>query len=102
MRFCATSSRPGTSWVSQHWLPTNSRVLPTLPDCRTNPNATCAYLALQKQIGTSAISVVRFQGKYQSTPDWLQTQMNEAVSAALWSEGCGLTMDQALSYELEQ
>ena len=58
--------------------------------------------AVQERIGTSAVGLARLQGEYQSTLDWLQTQMNEAVSVTLWSEGCGMTMDQAISYALEQ
>jgi predicted ATPase len=58
--------------------------------------------AVQKSIGTSAIGVERLQDEYQKAVAWLQSQLDESALAAIWSEGCALTMDQAISYAVEQ
>jgi tetratricopeptide (TPR) repeat protein len=58
--------------------------------------------ALQEHLGTSAIGVMRLQDEYQKTVAWLQTQLDESVLAACWSEGCAMTRDAAISYALEE
>jgi tetratricopeptide (TPR) repeat protein len=56
--------------------------------------------AVLEGIGTSAVGVERLEDEYQKTVDWLHAQMNETAYEACWSEGCAMTMDQAISYAL--
>jgi non-specific serine/threonine protein kinase len=58
--------------------------------------------ALRERIGTSAIGVGRLEKEYESAVSWLHSQFDETAYPAHWSEGCAMTMDQAISYALEQ
>ena len=57
--------------------------------------------AVQERIGTSALGVMRLEGEYQKTVAWLHTQFDETTYAAHWSEGCDMSMEQAIAYALE-
>ncbi len=58
--------------------------------------------AVQEGLGISAIGVERIQSEYERTVAWLHTQLDEIAYQAHWSEGCAMSMDQAIAYALEQ
>ncbi len=58
--------------------------------------------AMQEGIGTSAFGVERLENEYKRTVDWLHAQLDETTYDACWSEGCAMTMDQAISYALQE
>ena len=58
--------------------------------------------AVQEGIGTSAVGVERLEDEYQRTVAWLHTQLDETAYDACWSEGCAMTMEQAISYALQE
>jgi non-specific serine/threonine protein kinase len=58
--------------------------------------------AVQEGIGTSAIGVERLENEYKRTVAWLHAQLDETAYDAGWSEGCAMTMDQAISYALQE
>ena len=58
--------------------------------------------ALREGIGTSAFGVMRLENEYQKTVAWLHTQFDETAYAAHWSEGCDMSMEQAIAYALEE
>jgi len=58
--------------------------------------------SVQERIGTSTIGVVRLQDEYQSAVAWMHTKFDETVYQAAWSEGCAMSMDQAIPYALEE
>jgi MalT-like TPR region len=58
--------------------------------------------ALQEGLGTTAAGVDRLADEYQNTVVWLHSRLDETAFGARWSEGCGMRMDQAIAYALEQ
>jgi len=58
--------------------------------------------AVLEGIGTSAVGVERLEDEYQKTVIWLHTQLDETAYEAAWSEGCAMSMEQAISYALQE
>jgi predicted ATPase/class 3 adenylate cyclase len=58
--------------------------------------------AVQEGIGTSAMGVERLKNEYNRAIAWLHTQLDETAYDACWSEGCAMTMEQAISYALQE
>ena len=58
--------------------------------------------AVQERIGTSPFGVERLENEYKKTIAWLHTQLDETAYDACWSEGCAMTMEQAISYALQE
>jgi tetratricopeptide (TPR) repeat protein len=58
--------------------------------------------AVREGLGTSVIAVHRLENDYESTVTWLHAQFDETVYDEYWSEGCGMSMEQAVSYALEE
>jgi predicted ATPase/class 3 adenylate cyclase len=56
---------------------------------------------LRERLGITTLGVERLETEYERAVAWLHSQFEEAVYHAHWNEGCGMTMDQAISYALE-
>jgi len=53
---------------------------------------------LREGLGTSLIAVMRLDGEYDATIAWLHDRLDDTTYDAIWSEGCGISMDQALHW----
>ena len=58
--------------------------------------------ALREGLGTSLIAVMRLDDEYDATIAWLHERLDDATYEAIWSEGCGISMDQAVALALEE
>jgi hypothetical protein len=58
--------------------------------------------ALREQIGVSLFGIQRLNDKYESSVAWLHTQLDETAFHAHWEEGRAMSMDEAISYALEE
>ena len=58
--------------------------------------------AIRAGLGTSTIGVHRLDEEYASVVGWLRTTLSEADYDNLWSEGCEMSMDQAITCALEE
>jgi hypothetical protein len=58
--------------------------------------------ALREWIGTSTVGVHRLTNEYDTAVAWLRTQFNETAFRAYWAEGRAMSLDQAISYALDE
>ena len=56
--------------------------------------------AVREGIGTSALGIERLEAEFDGAVAWLHAQLDEAAFDTLWSEGCAMSMDQAVAYAL--
>jgi hypothetical protein len=56
--------------------------------------------AVREGIGISVMGIHRLDDEYDKTIAWLNTELDEAARDACWSEGCSMTVDQAVAYAL--
>jgi tetratricopeptide (TPR) repeat protein len=57
--------------------------------------------AVREGVGTSVLGIERLEAEFEGAVSWLKAQLDEAAFNTLWSEGCAMSMDQAVAYALE-
>jgi len=58
--------------------------------------------AVREGLGISLIGITRLENEYAIAIAWLHTRLDETAYITCWSEGCCMTMDQAIAYALEE
>jgi tetratricopeptide (TPR) repeat protein len=70
-----------------------------------NPQRAACLLAaaeaVREGVGTSEMGIQRIEVEYKKTIAWLHSELDETAYDQSWSEGCSMTLDQAVAYALE-